>query len=94
MTQPHEHLPESAEEKLRPDQQDVIDTVLEELRERDAAIVRANDERMFYKAQVKKQIRRAEVAEMAMASLQARIDQLQAELRGDAGTVEVAGSSE
>lgn len=63
----------------RPDQQDVIDTLIEELRERDAAIVNANDQRMYFKAQAKKLQRRAEVAEASVASLQASLDQVRAE---------------
>lgn len=64
----------------RPDQQDIIDTLIEELRERDAAIVNVNDQRMYFKAQAKKLQRRAEVAEMNVSSIQASLDQARAEL--------------
>lgn len=38
----------------RPDPQDVIDTLIEELAQKDAELKFVKDERMFFKAQVKK----------------------------------------
>lgn len=68
----------------RPDQEDVLQTVLEDL-------AKATDERMYFKAQARKLLRRAEQAEMAIAALQARIDQLEA---ADGESIGVEGLQE
>lgn len=67
MTQPHTH----EGDPNQPDESDIISTLLEDLH-------KANDERLFHKAQARKMRRRAEEAEMKAASLQARLDQVEA----------------
>jgi len=52
MTEPQEQ--EQQEEIVRPDPQDFIDTLIEELAQRDQQIAFERDQRMFYKAQAKK----------------------------------------
>lgn len=80
---PHDEQPVQQDEANQPDKDDIISTLLEEIRDLGAQVTNANDQRMFFKALTKKLQRRAEAAEMGLLSKQARIDELEAEIKGE-----------